>query len=410
MNLNERIAAALGETEGASPWPELTRLYEADREAFYLLASDGAGPGADPRTQRLAAVAGRVRSAIAQSYELVPQEGGANLTTYRGTKTFIPAELVKSVAGFLRSADGKTSGDGSGRDFVGQTASEAEVTFKLGEPSELKAKRERLAALQATKPLVLRLDDEELRHLASQPAYVVYELLHCARRTVLNPTAVCHGLRRGDEAPAKVNDGFAFCGKPRETYRNDGTAIAAPDRMVHVVYADADGYIFDWDWVLEDPGAPGHPLDCDLRFEQANALMGEARLDLPRDVQPGRFDPSQACYSSRGDCLFCYITGEESYATRINADLTVFQQLGTGRYTGFKIKNLRRILRVDRSIVLTDAPGLNVAVDSVLLATLKLNPKENVEIYSAVIRALHKSVGEPPKVQLPPPVAELVGT
>lgn len=409
MNLNERISAVLGASEYTSAWAELMRVFEGDRDVFYLLASHGGGPGADPRTQQLTALAGDVRTAISESYEFVPKEDGADLTTYRGKKTFVPAELVKRVAEFLRNADGKTSGGGPGRDFLGEAVTEAEVTFKLGDSGERKADRDRLEAMRAAKPLVLRLDDEEVHHLASQPAYVVYELLHCARRTVLAPTAVCRGLRRGDEAPAKVNEGWAFCGQPRETYRNDGTVTAAPDRMVHVVYADAEGYIFDWDWVPEDPGAPGHPLDCDLRFDDPNALKGEARLDLPRDLRPGNFDPAQACYSSRGDCLFCYITGDESYATRINSDLTVFQQFGTDNYTGFKIKNVRRILQIDRSIVISDAPGLTVAVDSVLLATLKLKPKESVEIYSAVIRALYKSMSEPPKVQLPPRVAETVG-
>lgn len=403
--LNERISSAIQGADSSSPWAELMRLFEVDREAFYLLACHGAWPGAGPRSQQLAALAGDVRTAVSKTYEFVPQEDGANIVVYRGKTTFVPAEFVKPVAEFLRAVDGKASREGPGRDFVGEVVSEAEVSFKLGDSAEQKAARDRLKAMNAAKPFVLRVADEELQHLTSQPAYVTYELLHCARRTVLAPTAVSHGLRRGAEAPPKVNDGWAFCGKPREMYRNDGTAAPALDRMVHVVYADADGYVFDWDWVPEDPGAPGHPLDCYLRFDEPNALCSEARLDLPRDLRPGQFDRSQACYSSRGDCLFCYITGDESYATRINSDLTVFQQFGTDEYTGFKIKNVRRILKIDRSIVLADAPGLTVAVDSVLLATLKLNPTESVEVYSAVIRALHKSISEPPKVQLP----ELVG-
>lgn len=410
MNLNARILAALGPAPHPSTWPELMRLFEADREAFYLLACHGGGPGADPRTQQLAALAGRVRSAIAETYAFVPHDDGATLTTNRGTKTFIPAEVVERVAEFLRSVDGKTSGDGPGRDFIGQAVSEAEVTFKLGDATERAAQRDHLSAMRTAKPQVLRLDDEELWHLRSQPPYVVYELLHCARRTVLAPTAVCHGLRRGDEAPAKVNDGWAFCGKPRETYLNDGTAVPGPNGMVHVVYADAEGYIFDWDWVLEDPGAPGHPLDFYLRFDDPNALTGEARLDLPRDIKPGHFDRTQACYSSRGDCLFCYITGDESYATRINPDLTVFQKFSSGEYTGFKIKNVRRILQVDQSIVIQDAPKLTVHVDSMLLTTQKLHPKEeNAETYAVLIRALVQTAGDRPKVQLPPQVAETVG-
>ena len=310
--LNKRISAALQGEEYASPWAELMRLFEVDREGFYLLAAHGSGTQADPRTQQLAALAGNVRSAIAETYEFVPHEDGAELTTYSGAKTFVPGDLVQRVAEFLRAVDGKTSGGGPGRDFIGEAVSEAEVRFKLGDPAVREAERDRLEATRAAKPFVLRLDEEDLRHLASQPAYVIYELANCARRTVLAPTAVYRGLRRGGSAPAHVNDGWAFCGKPREAYRNDGTPMRASDRMVFVVYADAEGYVFDWDWVPEDPGSPGHPLDCDLRFDEPNAMIREVRLDLPRDLQPGRFDPAQACYSSRGDCLFCYITGEES--------------------------------------------------------------------------------------------------
>lgn len=409
MNLNERIAAALGETEHASPWSELMRLFESDRVSFYLLASDGAGPAADERTQQLAALAGEVRSAITESYELVPQANGAMLTTYRGKKTFVPAELTKPVAEFLRTVDGKTSGGGAGRDFLGEPVSEAEVAFQLGDPSERNVERERLRLMHAARPLVLRLDTEELRHLASQPPYIIHELLHCARRTVLNPTAVYRGLKRGGCAPSDVNEGWAFCGKPRERYRNDGTPLRASERMVYVVYADAQGYVFDWDWVLEDPGAPGHPAHCDLRFEEPNALQGDARLELPRDLSPGQFDARQAWYSSRGDCLFWYFTPDESYASRINSDLTLFQDFSTGAYTGLKIKNVRRILQVDRSIQIADAPGLVVSVDSAFVATLKRNLDAKVDIYTAVIRAWQKAVGEPPRVDLPPPMAELVG-
>jgi len=410
MNLKERIAAALGEPGQGSPWSELMRLFESDREAFYLMACHGGGPDAGPRAQQLAALAGDVRSAIAESYEFVPQEGGAAITTYRGKKTFVPAELVKPVTEFLRAVDGKASNDGGGRDFIGAAVSEAEVTFKLGDPAERQAERNRLGAVRAAKPLVLRLDEEDLRHLTSQPPYVIYELLNCARRTVLAPTAVYCGLKRGGDSPANVNEGWAFCGKPRKTYRNDGSPVAPPDRMVYVVYADAEGYVFDWDWVVEDPGAPGHPLDSDMRFEEPNALKGEARLDLPRDLRPGQFDPAQACYSSRGDCLFCYITGKESYATRINSDLTVFQQMETGTHTGFKIKNVERIVCVDRSIVIRDAPKITVHVDSMLLTTQKLHPdEENAETYAVLIRALLQTAHERPRVRLPPRVAETVG-
>jgi len=39
-------------------------------------------------------------------------------------------------------------------------------------------------------PLVLRLDPEDVGHLATQPGYVTFGLVECARKTVLAPTQV----------------------------------------------------------------------------------------------------------------------------------------------------------------------------------------------------------------------------
>ena len=59
---------------------------------------------------------------------------------------------------------------------------------------------------------------------------------------------------------------------------------------------------------------------------------------------------------------------------------------------------------------MSDAPGLNVSVDSVLLATLKLHPDAAIQVYQVLIKALYKKAEEPPKVHVPPELAELVET
>jgi hypothetical protein len=176
--------------------------------------------------------------------------------------------------------------------------------------------------------------------------------------------------------------------------------MTTPEGMVFVVYADENRFVFDWDWVKESPNEPGSPIDCQLRFTNPLPLESEARLDLPKNMSPIQFDPTKACYSSRGDCIFCYISDDVSYATRINSDLTVFKSLVDDAYTGFKVKNVRRILEVDQTIRIGDAPGLLVSVDSVLLATLKRHPEGSVQIYSVLIHALYKRVSEPPKVRV----------
>jgi hypothetical protein len=308
------------------------------------------------------------------------------------------------VAEFLCRIDGKTTATTPGKDYEGTMISEAEARFKLGDENTWKENRAKLEAKRIARPFVLRIDDDDLNQLSSEPAYVTYELQHCARKTVLAPTLVFRGLKRGDDSLGKVNEGWAFCGKPRQAYDNDGNPFSAPEGLVYLVYADEEGFVFDWDWVKVNPDEPGCPLDWRLRFDRPHPLEQDAVFELPVDLRPKQFDSSHASYSNRGDCMFCYLADEVSYADRINSDLTVFKRLGTEEITGFKVKNVRRILQKDRSIVLDDAPGLTVFVDSILLASLRQHKDDEdarLDVYSVVIRALHQKMPEPPKVTVP---------
>src|SRR5262249_49745889 len=158
-------------------------------------------------------------------------------------------------------------------------------------------------------------------------AYVTHGLFNCARKTVLAPTAVYRGLNRGEKAPARLKDGWAICGKPNRAYDNEGRKRQPPAGMLYAVYADADGFVFDWDWAAEDPHRPGHPVDNALRFGEFLRDPGEFVLELPADAPAVSFDGSVAAHSTRGDCIFCYITDQLAYAERINPDLTVFRTL-----------------------------------------------------------------------------------
>jgi hypothetical protein len=172
--------------------------------------------------------------------------------------------------------------------------------------------------------------------------------------------------------------------------------------MVFMTYADADGFVFDWDWVQEDPHAPGHPLDVALRFGNPVPVTSEMVLDIPATSPTGEFNSTVATYSEVGDCIFCYMTDECAYAERINSDLTVFRRLDDRKsVTGFKVKNVQRILEEDKSIVLDDAPDLIVAVDAALLATLKGHLDTQVNVYTVIIAALYRAGAKPPKVRVP---------
>ena len=185
--------------------------------------------------------------------------------------------------------------------------------------------------------------------------------------------------------------------------------------MVHVVYASEQGDIFDRDWVNEDPSEAGYPLDWQMRFDRPVDSERDFVLDLPEDLGDSTYNATVACYSSRGDCIFCYMSDAVSFAKRINPDLTVFHELTREVVTGFKLKNVRRILEKDRDIVIKDAPDITVSVQSVLLATLKLHPEASVSIYDVLITALRKSPAGSPTVRVPREAAfaggiEVVGT
>jgi hypothetical protein len=250
-----------------------------------------------------------------------------------------------------------------------------------------------------------------LKSLEYQPAYVRHGLLNSATKTVLAPTVVFEGLNRGEGSPERLRKGLTFCGKPRWIYDGGGQRKSAPEGLVYLVYADQERCVFDWDWVKENPGEPGYPIDWRLRFGNPITLPAEAALEVPPTVTAGTFDHTKAAYSERGDCVFCYTCDEPAMAHRYNSDLTVFRQFDTECVTGFKVKNVRRICQEDKSINLgcledmnrgsDAAPELEISVDAILMASLKGHRDMSVEIYTIIIRALFRDNREPPKVTVP---------
>jgi hypothetical protein len=247
--------------------------------------------------------------------------------------------------------------------------------------------------------VILRLDEQDLAAVTSgMPAYAVFALRHSAARLVRSATAMYRGLRR----EGRLRQGIAFCGRLEEAFDSTGNAVPSPSRMVFVVYADPEGYVFDWDWVEEDPSHPGYPLDAELRFPgNPETVVPPAMLLGVDDLRPAQFDSQKAWPSARGDCIFCYFSDEFAYANRINDDLTVFRTVATREPTGFKIKNVERIL--EEGVAQMAAPDLKVAVQTYLLATFRRNPNTSIEVYSVLIgawlrRAAHAN---PPEIALP---------
>lgn len=400
--LEKRVSVVLekGKVSPDALWQALIELFRRDREAFYLLACDGVSRAAHTNIRKLADLARQVRNAIRRTYQVTSTENGAAVELASGESIPVPQNARAEVAQFLLEIDGKSLGTVAGKDYEGSAASEAEVRFKLADASQWAAQREQLRKDRVTEPFVLRVDQSDIENLRFQPAYVTHGLLNCARKTVLGPTQVFMGLQRGEGSCEDVQDGWAFCGLPKQAFGNDGLGRPGPAGMVYVVFADKDGFVFDWDWVEENPGEPGCPIDRDLRFGNPIEWKRDAVLDLPTDLRPGLFDASRACYSERGDCIFCYISDEVAFAARINPDLTVFRKLGSDTITGFKVKNLGRILREDKSIILEDGRELTVSVRGALLATLKGHRKTEVKVYEIIIESWRTRV-EAPTVRVP---------
>jgi hypothetical protein len=130
----------------------------------------------------------------------------------------------------------------------------------------------------------------------------------------------------------------------------------------------------------------------------------EAVLVGVDDLIPAQpFNPRLVWPSPRGDCIFCYFNDEFAFADRINNDLTVFRSVASGEPTGFKIKNVRRML--EEGNVRLDAPDLAVEIQAFLVASLVRNPDtKKIDVYSLLIGAWMRRVGqtEPPRITLPP--------
>lgn len=232
--------------------------------------------------------------------------------------------------------------------------------------------------------MVLRVDEQDRAAVTGgMPAYTVFGL-RSAAQLVRSGAVMYRGLRR----EGTLRDGFAFSGRLQQAFNNSGNVIDAPPGKVFVVYADAEGYVFDWDWVEENPHHQGHPVDPELRFVgNPDTVVPKAVLVGIENLAPATFSP-KGWPSRRGDCIFCYFSDDFAFADRINDDLTVFRSMETGEPTGFKIKNVSRILE-ERSAQMA-APDLNVAVQAYLpylLATFRRHPETKIEVYSVLIDA-----------------------
>lgn len=211
------------------------------------------------------------------------------------------------------------------------------------------------AAVRAT--LMLRVAPEDAQAiLGGLPRYQFASLLDCAREVVRYPSVVYRGLRH--DGPMKT-EGLAFCGNPSRRHMNTGDPQDPPSSLVFAVFANQDGYVFDWDWIPASKDDHRLPRNAEERFPHGtpvSGVRGELLLGNIRGKPVGPFRPRQAWFSQQGDCVFWYHSEAESYADRYDEYLTAFFDATTlspnrgekDACVGFKLKMASRLYETAR--------------------------------------------------------------
>jgi len=341
----------------------LIRVYSKDPELFFLLATEQIEDSAAFPISELSALAHKVRNIVAHGYE-VSIRGSEAEVRGGGQTIHFSRDSVDNVKTFLAAVNGIGLGTTGGKDYRGRVASEAELLFLLGDRTTWSADETNLQRAMAQSPRVLRLADEErVAVQGGTPAYCVHALLKCATRVVQAPSAVFRGLRR----EGRLEEGIAYCGIPKRAYGNDGRPLEQNlTGFVFVVYTDAEGFVFDWDWVQADPSDPGIPEGAAERFTSQLEVPNAVLLGID-DLQAAEFR-AKGWYSPRGDCIFYYISDAPSFASRVNDELTVFLSFASpDQMTGCKVKNVERIWKdVRESGRLQQEPRTKIPLVSIL--------------------------------------------
>ena len=310
-------------------------LFEDDPQSFFSLATTKDLPdrGSLKDLQELVHRVGRI---VASGYHFQPSDDHTSeLVTGGGAAIGFDVDLLPRVKFFFSRLNGISRGRGAGQDYRGRAISSNEVAFWLGDVDSWESDERRVAARNLASPKVLQLDPADRYALQNTPGYCLNNLKYCANRIVQAPRAVFHGLReRG-----KLKDGIAYCGNPPQMYDNRGTVVPVPSGFIFAVFADAEGYVFDWDWLRSDPNDLDTPVQQHLRFAKRVSSDRESVLIGVEDLTTGEFRES-AWHSFRGDCVFYYLSDAPSYAERVDDDLTVFWTFEGHQMTGCKVKNI----------------------------------------------------------------------
>jgi hypothetical protein len=320
----------------------LIRVYNDDPDLFFALSMEQVEESASAWLAGLGRLAQQLRQMVLRGFEIRRRNANEGEILGAGHTVIFDSAMENTIQSFMRSLNGTAVGR-KGQDYRGTAMSETEMLFRLGDPVTWAAEQAELLKRVETVPLVLRIGDDDKDALTSgTPAYAIYSLQRLAPRVVAAPHSVYRGLRQS----GPLKNGLAFCGHPKFALGNDAKALdARTDNMMFVVYADQEGYVFDWDWVKTDAADPSSPHHNHERFGERMNEAPPAMLIGTESLVQGPFCP-QAWWSSRGDCVFYYISDAPSFAQWVNDDLTVFWSFADDSImTGCKVKNISRLLQ-----------------------------------------------------------------
>lgn len=379
----ENELAQMGER--AASIRTLIEIYRRDRGFFFDFSVVGVRSQADPWQQRLADLATRIGELARRGFQVIEGTGGECSLRGADTQITIDRSDVEEAIFFLGELRGTSEATGRARDLKGASVSDSEILFKMGSVAERDDAGNRLSKLMASKPSVLRVDDQDIDAIQhGMPAYIVYELLNCATRVIENPTVVFEGTR----TTGRLASGRAYCGKPRRAFSNTGVSVPSPRDMVYCVYVDPEGFVFDWDWVKEDSLRAGFPVDHELRFNGAIDPPVESVLALP-PLSPTAFRKSKAWHSFRGDCMFFYSSDAPAYANRVNNDLTEYRSQESNQLVGCKVKNFNVILSKVSETDETKIP-VGAILAASLVRQLEDHQRREKEFFLRIIAAMEE--------------------